>query len=192
MLAAALFSGCTSSPAQTAGASSPVPTETATVTPIDADAAFRTVADASCARATAEGVVERSSDGVMFLVPDGQAYEDYSAAFDTESDGSGVIWSTEVFFACAPSIGYQMSEEGSAEYPLEVSFDAATGSYRTILDVDDYGRLENEYSLAAGVFATVEWLTPEDSGSTSITYGPPSSELVEILHREVDIFLADQ
>ena len=68
----------------------------------------------------------------------------------------------------------------------------ATGDYRAILDVDDYGTLDYTYSVRDGLFTAVDWVSPEESGSTSITYGSPSDQLVAILHRAVDEFLADQ
>lgn len=159
---------------------------------MDVDASFRAIADNSCARANADGVVEQSDDGVMFLVPEGQAYQDFSAAFDSESDGTGVIWSTEVFFVCAASIGYQMSSDGNADYPLVIDFDANAGTYRTQLDVEDYGVLDYTYSVVDGAFSSVEWVSPEESGSTTIVYGQPSAELIEVLRAAVDDFLADQ
>lgn len=192
LFSALLLTGCAATTNAPANDPTAVPSTTATSSPIDVDASFRTIADDSCDTAYSDGVVEQSADGVMFLVPEEQSYQDYSAAFDSESDGIGVIWSTEVFFACAASIGYQMSADGGSEYPIELSFDEATGDYRAILDVEDYGTLDYTYSVRDGLFTAVDWVSPEESGSTTITYGSPSDELVDILHLAVDEFLADQ
>lgn len=191
-LLATSLAGCaenTPSPSETPTAQ---PSATAPDVPVDAAASFRAIADDSCDRAYDQGVVESNDDGIMFLVPEDLAYQDYTAAFDSESDGIGVIWSTEVFFVCAASIGYQMAEEGDSDYPIEVTFDASNGTYRTLLEVEDYGTLDYTYSVVDGAFTEVEWVTPEESGYTAITYGPPSEELRVTLRTAVDAFLADE
>lgn len=191
VLALAL-TGCAGQTVGSSGSPSAQPSSSVPTAPVDVEASFKAIADDSCDRAYSEGVLEESADGIMFLVPEGQAYQDYSAAFDSESDGIGVIWSTEVFFACAASIGYQMSAEGSAEYPVAVTFDESTGDYRAQVEVEDYGTLDYTYTVADGVFTGVEWVSPEESGTTTISYGPPSSEHIDVLRRAVDEFLADQ
>lgn len=186
------LTGCAGQTVGSSARPSAQPNSSVPAAPVDVDASFKAIADDSCDRAYSEGVLEESADGVMFLVPEAQSYQDYSAAFDSESDGIGVIWSTEVFFACAASIGYQMSAEGNAEYDIVVTFDESTGDYRAQVDVEDYGTLDYTYTVADGVFTGVEWVSPEASGSTTISYGPPSGEHIDALHRAVDEFLADQ
>ena len=184
--------GCTAAPLDPISSEPATETMEPSAAPVDVPASFRDIADASCDRANREGVTESSDDGEMFLVPVEQAYQDYSAAFNSRNDGIGVIWSTEVFFVCAASIGYQMSADGGAEYPIAVTFDASTGAYRTLLEVQDYGTLDYTYQVEGGVFVAVDWTTPEDTGSTEITYGPPSDEQLTVLRTAVDKFLAEQ
>lgn len=194
-MVAAVVAGVGGCAANTLEPGAPVmPTETVapTTAPIDVPASFRDIADTSCDRANREGVTESTEDGEMFLVPVEQAYQDFSAAFDTRNDGIGVIWSTEVFFVCAASIGYQMSADGGVDYPVVVTFDETTNTYRTLLEVEDYGTLDYTYRVNDGVFVSVEWITPDDAGSTTIVYGPPSEEQLSVLRTAVDEFVAEQ
>jgi hypothetical protein len=191
------LTGCTSTaptePAPTSSAASPTPTETPITEPANVTAAFREIADASCAKANAEGVVETTADGAAsnILVPKKFAYKEFNAVAVSEDDGFSLIWSTEDFVTCNASVGLAMAEESGGEYPLEVTFDSADGSFSTAFDGGQGFVIETRYIVSNGVIARA-FLGPSDNElEMAITYGMPTDAQVEVLTKAVDAFLAE-
>ena len=179
-------------PAPSAPATSPTPSESAIAEPIDVNAAFREIADASCEKANAEGVVETTADGAAsnILVPKKFAYKDFNAVAVSEDDGFSLIWSTEDFVTCNASVGFAMAEDSGGEYLLEVTFDETDGSYATVYDTGQDFVIENRYLVSDGVFIGA-FLGPANTAvEMSITYGMPTAEQVAVPETAVDAFLA--
>lgn len=176
-----------------APAPSPTPSESAIVEPTDVNAAFREIADASCEKANAEGVVETTADGAAsnILVPKKFAYKDFNAVAVSEDDGFSLIWSTDDFVTCNASVGFAMAEDSGGAYLLEVTFDETDGSYATVYDTGQDFVIENRYLVSDGVFVGALLGPANTAVEMSITYGMPTDEQVAVLEAAVDAFLAE-
>lgn len=184
-----------------AGGATPTPTETEalapsaapTIDPRDPAVVFRLIADASCDEANEQGVVETTADGSAssILVPRSEAYEDFTAVAHTAEDGASLIWSTEDFLACNASVGFAMSEESGTDYPLDITFNEADGTYSTVFDGGEDFIIETTYEVANDKFVRATLGGDAEPVVMNIAYGMPTAEQIEILHLAVDEFLAD-
>lgn len=198
---ALLVTGCASSPSPTTPPNSPTqptattpsPTATATALPIpdDIEAAFRAIADASCATASAEGVTEIATDGSgrLILVPKEDAYQDFSAVSVGESGVGELIWSTEVFYACNASVGFSYSDELNSDYGL-IEFDETDGSYTATVGEGKDAYIAN-YTVSDGLIRTGSSTSDGETTVLTIEYGMPSEADIAILRAAVDAFLAE-
>ena len=196
-----LFAGCTSSSPTEATSESPQPsaspTSTVVAEPVDVTEAFREIADASCDKANAEGVVESGWDGDLtqkaILVPDSEAYQDYSAVFVGENGVLALIWETDSFASCYASNAYSLAEEASQEAAFDLTFNEADGTYQTTLDQgpDQEAPFVATYTVSNGLI--VQQHIDADWGETTIeiTYGMPSGDDIAFLRTAVDAFLAE-
>lgn len=191
------IAGCTTNsptdPKSSAPAASPTSSESAIAEPTDVNAAFREIADASCAKANAEGVVETTADGAAsnILVPKKFAYKDFNAVAVSDDDGFSLIWSTEDFVTCNASVGFAMADDSGGEYLLVVTFDETDGSYSTVYDPGQDFVIENRYLVSDGVIVGA-FLGPANNAlEMSITYGMPTDEQIAVLEAAVDAFLAE-
>ena len=200
-----LITGCaTSAPSdspsatpETTGSPTATAPDTATAsptpTPVDVVAAFREIADASCDRANAEGIVERTADGSQksILIPKSTAYQDFNAAFYSKDEGASLIWSTENFGACIDSINFSLADEGGTTYKLDVTFNSADGTFTTSVD---QGRNQkpflSTYTVGNGVLVSRHIDADWGQMDVDFVYGMPSDEDIAILHDAVDAFLA--
>lgn len=167
------------------------PTTTAIPVPDDIAAAFREIADASCATASAEGVTEIATGGSgrMILVPKADAYLDFSAVSVGTSGVGELIWSTEEFYACNASIGFSYSDESNSEYGL-IEFDASDGSY-TVTVGEGKDAFVAEYTVSDGLIRTGSSTNGGETTVLTVEYGMPSDADIEILRAAVDAFLAE-
>lgn len=169
-------------------------TSSPTAAPADVAAAFREIADASCDRANAEGIVEGASDGSQksILIPKSMAYHDFSAVYYSADEGATLIWSTENFAACIDSINFSLADEGGTNYKLEVTFDPADETFTTSVD---QGRNQkpflSTYTVENGVFVAQHIDADWGQMDVNFVYGMPSDEDIAILHEAVDAFLAE-
>ncbi len=154
-----------------------------------AKAAFAVIAEASCQKAMDEGVVEGSDTVVVVAVPKGEAYKDYSAAYTENGEKFGLIWELDSLVTCADSFTFSMAEEAGQEADIEVTFDEKDGTYTTFEDFGEYGTSNYKFTVKDGIFVSAENLD-EDFGMTSIKYGAPTEQELNILHTAVDEFLA--
>ena len=196
---ALLVTGCASSPSPTSPPTSPTqptatPSPTATALPIPNDIAgsFREVADASCAKASAEGVTEIAADGSgrLILVPKEDAYQDFSAVSVGASGVGDLIWSTEEFYACNASIGFSYSDESNSEYGL-IEFDPSDGSY-TVTVGEGTDAFIAEYTVSDGLIRSGASTSDGKTTILSVNYGMPAEADIEILRAAVDTFLAEE
>ena len=196
-----LFAGCTSSSPTESPSESPQPsaspTSTVVAEPVDVTEAFREIADASCDKANAEGVVESGWDGDLtqkaILVPDSEAYQDYSAVFVGENGVLALIWESDSFASCNASNAYSLAEEAGQEVDFGLTFNEADGTYQTTLDQgpDQEAPFVATYVVSNGLI--VQQHIDADWGETTIeiTYGMPSDDDISMLQSAVDAFLAE-
>ena len=190
-----LLAGCASEPSVVD--TTPSPTSDSPQTPaaeVDIDAEFRTIVDASCDRAYEVGVTETlvGKDSRLVLVPQSEAYNDFTAAVVNDAGGITPIWSTEEFAVCIDSINFSMSEEGGSEYAITVSGDFAAGQLRSEYTVEDYGVFVTDYVIVDGLITEVTTTTPESTSAKTVRYGMPSDADVRHFQEAIDAFLADQ
>jgi hypothetical protein len=201
LLPALLLAGCASSSPTGTPSESPEPSTSPTSTtiaePVDVTEAFREIAYASCDKANAEGVVESGWDGDLtqkaILVPDSEAYQDFSAVFVAENGVLALIWETDSFASCNASNTYSLAEEAGQEAAIDLTFNEADGTYQTTLDQgpDQEAPFVATYTVSNGLI--VQQHIDADWGETTIeiTYGMPSDEDIAYLRTAVDAFLAE-
>lgn len=169
----------TSSPAKTFEA----------LTPAQAKAEFAKLAEASCDKAMAEGVVEGSDKILVVAVPKDQAYKDYSAAYTENGEKFGLIWELDALLSCADSFSFTMAAEAGQEADIAVTFNDEDGTFTTFEDFGEFGTSNYKFSVDNGVFTSAENLD-EPFGITTIKYGAPNEQELNVLHTAVDEFLA--
>jgi hypothetical protein len=199
LLPALLLAGCASSSPTGTPSESPEPSTSPTSTiiaePVDITEAFREIAHASCDKANAEGVVESGWDGTQkaILVPDSEAYQDYSAVFVGENGVPALIRETDSFASCNASNTYSLAEEAGQEAEIDLTFNEADGTYQTTLDQgpDQDVPFVATYIVSNGLI--VQQHIDADWGETTIeiTYGMPSEDDIAFLRTAVDAFLAE-
>jgi hypothetical protein len=161
---------------------------------VDITETFREIAHASCDKANAEGVVESGWGGTQkaILVPDAQAYQDFSAVFVDDNGVAALIWETDTFASCNASNTYSLAEEAGEEVDLGLTFNEADGTYQTTLDQGpDQDPFVATYVVSNGLI--VQQHIDADWGETTIeiTYGMPSDDDISMLQSAVDAFLAE-
>lgn len=191
--ASLLLTSCSAPAAPTA---SPSTSETVqALTPAEAKAEFETVANASCDKAMAEGVVEQSTslDGfTLVMVPKDDAYLDFSAAYFEPDDNYELIWETDAFSACGASISFSLAAEAGVESDLKVSFIPADSSFETFQDLGEYGTSRLKYQVTDGLLSEIEILDSTVVDIRTIRYGNLSLDQWGILRTAVDRYLADK
>lgn len=187
--------GCAGSPVATltsteqTAAATPEPTTIAV--PDDVAGTFRTIADASCEKAYADGVTESATDGSgrLILVPKDQGYQDFSAASISDSGVGELIWSTEVFYACNASIGFSFSDESGSNYGT-IEFNETDGSY-TVTVGEAGSEFVANYTVIDGLIRTGSSTRDGEAVVLDVEYGMPSEADIQILRDTVDAFLAE-
>lgn len=155
---------------------------------------FATIAKASCGKALATGVVEKSagdSGFTLVMVPKSSSYKDFSAAYFEPTDTFELIWEIDALSACGASMQFDLAAEAGIQVDLSVEFDEATGNFETTQDSGEYGISKLSYEHKNGLFTGVRTLGDEDADFRTITYGVTSQDRV-ILETAVDRFLAEQ
>ncbi len=190
-ISVALLAGCASpspSPAPSASATS-TPT-VAPMTPAEAKAAYKLIAQASCNAAQSLGVVESSEAYTVVSVNKEEGYKDYSAAYLEKPDKYGVIWELTSITSCADWYSFSMADEAGQEAAIDVTFDASDSTYTTFEDFGDSGSAHFKYSIDEGKLATATNLDPKNPSVTEIRYGNLTAEDLAILKTAVDHYLA--
>jgi len=195
--ASLLVAGCAPELATVVAATTPTPTADATtlaVSNVDLDKEFRTIVDASCDKAYEVGVTETlvGKDSRLVLVPQSEAYNDFTAAVVNDAGGITPIWSTEEFAVCIDSINFSMSEDGGSTYAIAVSGDFAAGKLRSEYIVEDYGTFITDYVIVDGLIIEVTSETPGATTTKTIRYGMPSEIDIERFREAIDSFLESE
>lgn len=194
-VAALILSGCASGPTDRPSASNS-PTAAASLSPQEAMDAYSAIAQASCDKALAEGVVEYVPGEEGFtsvMVPKSEAYREYSAAyFDNATQQHDLIWETDAFSVCADANAIGLAAEAGQKPDFTVEFNPTTGVYVTTRDLGEYGISELQYTVANGLMVTMVQLNGEGGDPHLIRYGNLTPNDLAILETAVDEFLADQ
>jgi hypothetical protein len=157
---------------------------------VDHTAEFFKIAEASCAKALAVGVVEKSiskSGFTLVMVPKVQGYKDFSAAYLEPTDKYELIYETDAFSACSASMAYEIAKEAGTPTAIKVTY--ADGSYETTEDLGEYGISHIRYSVSGGLLATSETLDVAKADKRTITYGHLTKDDWAILTIAVDRYL---
>ena len=166
----------------------------AQLSPEEAKAQFETIANASCDKAMAEGVVEQSisSDGfTLVMVPKEEGYKDFSAAYFEPADTYELICEADAFSACAASISFSLAAEAGVESDIEVAFNATDSTFETTQDLGEFGISRLRYNVENGLLSQIEILDSAVADVRAIRYGNLSDEHWQILRTAVDRFLAE-
>ena len=153
---------------------------------------FDEVAKASCDKAMAEGVVEKSTSGEGFtlvMVPKDQGYQDFSAAFLAAPDDYQLIYEVGAFSSCGAAMEFSLAEEGGGAVDIDVEYDLDSGTFVTTQDLGEFGISKIEYQTKGGLFVGVKTLDESKADPRTISYGY-SEEDMQILITAVDRFLA--
>ena len=165
------------------------------LTPAEAKAEFEDIANASCDKAMAEGVVEQSTslDGfTLVMVPKDDAYLDFSAAYFEPDDKYELIWETDAFSACGASISFSLAAEAGVESELKVSFNPVDSSFETFQDLGEFGTSRLKYNITDGLLSQIEILDSTVVDIRTIRYGNLSLDDWTILRTAVDRYLEDK
>lgn len=190
-LTVCLISGCATpgeptmsgTPTQSA---SPTPTFAA-MTPAQAKASYKKIAEASCDAAQEFGVVEESKAAKVVMTPKIKGYKDYNAAYFASPDTYEIIWELTGLYSCGDWYTFSMSDEAGVEADIDVTFDEKTGKYSTsqTFDGETYAYVSTVTNgKVSSVYASA---TKND---TTLKYGNQSAEDQLILTTAVDRYLA--
>ena len=163
------------------------PEETEAISAVDE---LLTIASASCEKAMAEGVVERSSDPTgytLVMVPKDQAIDGYSAAYFLPPDTYELIWETDVFYSCELANSFWLASEAGAELEAEVSFDPDTGTYLVTQDFGEWGLSATSFEVVDGLLVSAVNLN-SDAEKYLIEYGDLEDVSLEIIRNAVQLF----
>lgn len=158
-------------------------------------AEFAAVAKASCDKAMAEGVVEKSTSGdgfTLVMVPKDQGYQDFSAAFLAAPDDYQLIYEVDAFSSCAAAIEFSLAQEGGGAFDIEVEYDPNDASFVTTQSLGEFGKYgisRLQYQTKDGLFVGIKTLGEGKADPRTISYGY-SEEDMQILVTAVDRFLA--
>lgn len=198
---AIVLTGCAAAPA-----ASPSPsTSSTTGSPSDARGAdplaeFTKVANESCDKANAEGVVENITDDgeqayKVIMTAKDKAYKDYSAVGVDPAGVAEIIYETYAFEVCYFAGVIGLAEEGGTDVSesLNISYDQATNSYSAEEATEIEGEVQTtRYFIDAdGLMTKVDYPTdPDGPFVRSITFGTPGSEDLKVLQTAVDELLS--
>ena len=151
---------------------------------------FREVTYASCEKALAEGVVEKSVEPeglVLVMIPKREAITGYSAAYFLSPDTFELIFETDVFSSCALANLFSLSEEAGQEIELEITHDKQTNTFLVTQDLGEWGISATSYEVAGDLIAAATNLNSE-TGRFLIEYGQVSDADRAIIQTSVDRF----
>jgi hypothetical protein len=151
---------------------------------------LREITYASCEKALAEGVVEKSVEPeglVLVMIPKQEAIAGYSAAYFLPPNTYELIFETDVFSSCALANLFSLSEEAGQELDLEVTLDKQTNTFLVTQDLGEWGVTATGYEVKADLIVAATNLNA-DTGKLLIEYGPVSDADRAIIQTSVDRF----
>ena len=170
----------------------PTPTQsTMTMTPEDTWDAFVQIADNSCQEAYS-GLVEEDVAGpdvgkLKVRLTFDQAGENSFASIAPNGDAEMLEYNE--YFACeAEFLFVTLDEDGSSQglleyspdWPIDIAFDATSGTYSTAQVLEDGSVRNLVYTVTNNLFTSVDNV---DLGSTTtLTYGQPNATLTQAVN----------
>ena len=151
---------------------------------------FREITYASCEKALAEGVVEKSLEPeglVLVMIPKQEAIAGYSAAYFLPPNTYELIFETDVFSSCALANLFSLSEEAGQEVELEITRDKQTNTFLVTQDLGEWGVTATSYEVKAELIVAATNLNAE-TGRLLIEYGQVSDADRAIIQTSVDRF----
>jgi hypothetical protein len=151
---------------------------------------LREITYASCEKALAEGVVEKSVEPeglVLVMIPKQEAIAGYSAAYFLPPNTYELIFETDVFSSCALANLFSLSEEAGQELDLEVTLDKQTNTFLVTQDLGEWGVTATGYEVKADLIVAATNLNA-DTGKLLIEYGQVSDADRAIIQTSVDRF----
>ena len=151
---------------------------------------FREITYASCEKALAEGVVEKSVEPeglVLVMIPKREAIAGYSAAYFLPPNTYELIFETDVFSSCALANLFSLSEEAGQEVELEITRDKQTNTFLVTQDLGEWGVTATSYEVKAELIVAATNLNAE-TGRLLIEYGQVSDADRAIIQTSVDRF----
>lgn len=184
------LAGCsTPNPQPTA---TPSPTQTLDAkTPAQAKADYKVIAQASCEKAQAEGVVESGAEYTLVAVNKDESYLDFSAAYFQKPDTYELVWELTGLASCADGYTFSMADEAGIEAAIDVTFNTADGTYTTREDMGELGVNTYKYTVVDGLIAEALNLDPKNPVTHKIRYGNITEADRNILITAVDRFQAN-
>lgn len=157
---------------------------------VDQDKEFLKIADASCERAMALGVVESSLGGSGFtqiMVPKDQAYKDFSAAYFAPPNTYEIIYELDAFTVCYASMTNLLAKEAGIDSQIQVKY--SNGRYLTFEDLGDAGISQISYEVKDGLIASMTILSSSGDETLAVKYGQLTGKELLILKTAVDRYL---
>ena len=203
LLVAVASTGCAQSTAQPTGSptatASPSVSASATasasstspsaMTSAEAKVAFKAIAEASCNKAQAEGVVETDGDYTFVMVNKAEGYKDFSAAY-VQAGKYALVWEIDGIASCSDWFTFSMAEEAGEEAAIDVTFNPADASFTAEQDLGEFGVSSFRFNVANGLIVTSTNLDPKRAKVVSVRYGNIAAAERKILTTAVDEFLA--
>jgi hypothetical protein len=150
----------------------------------------REITYASCEKALAEGVVEKSVEpgGLgLVMIPKQEAIAGHSAAYFLSPDTFELIFETDVFSSCGLANLFALSEEAGQELELEITHEIRTNTFLVTQDLGEWGISATSYEVAGDLIAAATNLNAE-TGRFLIEYGQVSDADRAIIQTSVDRF----
>jgi len=170
----------------------PTPTQsTMTMTPEDTWDAFVQIADNSCQEAYS-GLVEEDVAGpdvgkLKVRLTFDQAGENSFASIAPNGDAEMLLFNdyyaceAEFLFATLDEDGsFQGLLEYSPDWPIDITFDATTGTYSTAQVLEDGSVRNLVYTVTNNLFTSVD--NVDLGSSTTLTYGQPNATLTQAVN----------
>ena len=179
------------SPSDSASAS-PSATLPLEMTPAQAKAAYKRIAQASCSWAQRDGVAEVGAGYTAVMTNSAQAYKGFTEASFIAPDAYNVLFDLSDFHACADWYLFSMADEAGKAAPLNVTFNSTDASFnvRKVLASGLPSALK--IVVADGVIATATNLDPADPWIIGCRYGSLTAADLAIVKTAVDRRAASQ
>ena len=192
ILASLALAGCAdvrSVPPSPTGTDTAAPTPTATLpiamTPAQAKAAYKSIAQNSCRLAQADGVVEVGEGYTAVMTNSTQAYQGFNEALLITPDAYSVLFSLSDFNSCADWFIFSMADEAGKAAPIDVTFNTdASFNVQKVLASGKTSKLR--IVVADGLIATITDLIETSKPIIGCRHGSLTEADLAIVKTAVD------